>query len=250
MRRLALRLSCCALLLVLAGCAYSAGSGRPEFTGPSGPPITGATQTGAGPTGASAPGAPTDPSFTQEGCPIEDPAACEQATFLANALVLGSGDAVFDLSAPVHLECADLDPDLYAQCDRRNTLDGYLVGNHRGEYFVARAGQQRDALGFFVEAIDDEYSDELGGPEMQILGISTCGPDGPDRSYHVVYTVGLGDPNSTFPGDRFLGTYELVQQRGEWIVGATTFGLYTDWQLVLDDPLAEIACGDVEPWGA
>jgi len=26
-------------------------------------------------------------------------------------------------------------------------------------------------------------------------------------------------------------------------------GLFTDWQLVLDDPLAEIACGDIRPWG-
>ena len=25
-------------------------------------------------------------------------------------------------------------------------------------------------------------------------------------------------------------------------------GLYTDWQLALDDPLTQIACGDIQPW--
>ena len=82
---------------------------------------------------------------------------------------------------------------------------------------------------------------------MQILGVSTCGK-GSDTTYHLVYLVGLGDPTSTLPGARFLGTYELTQEHGSWAIGATYVGLYTDWQLVLDDPLTQIACGDIQPW--
>ena len=83
---------------------------------------------------------------------------------------------------------------------------------------------------------------------LRVLGVSTCG-SGADTSHHVVYLVGLKDPESTLPGDRFLGTYEFVQRDGRWVIGATHFGLLTDWQLVLDEPLEQIACGDVLPWG-
>ena len=63
-----------------------------------------------------------------------------------------------------------------------------------------------------------------------------------------MYLVGLGDPESTLPADRFLGTYELTMEEGEWAVGAVYIGLLTDWELVLDDPLSQIACGDIQPW--
>jgi hypothetical protein len=145
---------------------------------------------------------------------------CEQAAFLANALVLSESDAVFDLSRRVSWSCDELQRELFPQCEDRDRLAGYVIGNHRGEFFVDTPADYRGALGFFVEAVDEEYSDELGGPQMQILGISSCG-EGPGASYHVVYLVGLGDPEST---------------------------LLTDWELVLDDPLSEIACGDIRPW--
>ena len=76
-----------------------------------------------------------------------------------------------------------------------------------------------------------------------------CG-GGDGVSHHLIYLVGLGDPDSTIPGDRFLGTYELVLRNGEWVVGASNLALFTDWQLELDDPLSQIACGDVQPWGS
>jgi len=111
-----------------------------------------------------------------------------------------------------------------------------------------------DSLGCAIGALDGEpihmvraQVDEFGGAQMQVLGVSTCGK-GADTSYHLVYLVGLGDPTSTLPADRFLGTYELTQEDGTWAIGATYVGLYTDWQLVLDDPLTQIACGDIQPW--
>ena len=228
-------------VLLLGSCGY-----QPEINNPG--TATGAT--GQAPSiAAAAPTGPTSTSaaFTEDGCPVEDPAFCRQATFLANALVLSDSGAVFDLSREVTLHCADLDESLYGQCKDESTLRGYIIGSHQGEFFVAPPKRFRDALSFFVEAVDQEYSDELGGPQMQVLGISTCGK-GANTSYHVAYTVALSDPNSTLPGDRFLGTYEFTQEDGDWAIEVAYFALYTDWQLVLDDPLTEIGCGDIQPW--
>jgi hypothetical protein len=224
---------------LFAGCAY-----EPEIE----PPRAAAGDTSAAPPAASTGPVSTTPTFTPDGCPVDDAALCEQAAFLANALTLSDGDAVFDLSRRVAWDCSDLPRERFPQCEDDDRLKGYVVGTHRGEFFVVPAADYRDNLGFFVEAVDDEYYDEFGGPQMRILGVSTCG-QGTDTSYHVVYLVGLGDPDSTLPADRFLGTYELTRQDGAWAIGTAYVGLITDWELVLDDPLTQIACGDIRPWG-
>src|SRR5262245_42402116 len=237
MRRLVLLLLIPALL---AACGY-----QPEIQRPGAP--TGVTAQQPAP--ASAPTGPTSTSaaFGEEGCPVDDADVCRQAAFLANALVLSDADAVFDLARRVTIRCADVDASLFQQCNDESTLTGYAVGDHQGELFVAPPHDFHGFLDFLVESVDEEYSDELGGPQMQILGISTCG-NGQDLSYHLVYTVALSDPNSTLPGDRFLGTYEFTQEDGDWAIGTSYAALYTDWQLALDDPLTEIACGDIQPW--
>jgi hypothetical protein len=227
------------LATLFAACAY-----EPEIRRPGA--ATG--DTAPSPPAASTGPVSTTPTFTPDGCPVNDAAMCEQAAFLANALTLSDADAVFDLSRRVSWDCADLLSDLFPQCEDDDRLDGYVVGNHQDEFFVVPAADYRDTLGFFVEAVDEEYSDEFGGPQMQILGVSTCG-QGADASYHVVYLVGLGDPDSTLPADRFLGSYELTREDGAWAIGAAYVGLLTDWELVLDDPLTQIACGDIQPWG-
>jgi len=226
-----------ALAVSLAACGYQPEIERPgAATGVSSAPAPIAT---TGPIS-------TAPTFTPDGCPVGDPAFCEQAAFLANALVVSDADAVFDLSRRVSMDCAGLERDVFPQCEDKGTLKGYVVGDYRGYLIVTGPVDYRRTLGFFVEAVDDEYSDEFGGAQMQILGVSTCGK-GSDTTYHLVYLVGLGDPTSTLPGARFLGTYELTKD-GSWAIGATYVGLYTDWQLVLDDPLTQIACGDIQPW--
>jgi hypothetical protein len=229
------------LALSLSACGYEPDIDNPgTATGVSGRAPSTVSSAPTGPTSTSA-------AFTEEGCPVDDPAFCRQATFLANALVVSDSGAVYDLSRRVELHCADLDEALYEQCDDESTLNGHIIGSHLGEFFVAPPKQFRDVLMFFVEAVDPEYSDELGGPQMQILGVSTCG-SGRDRSYHVAYTVALADPDSTVPGDRFLGTYEFTQADGDWAIEVVYFALYSDWQLALDDPLTEIGCGDIQPW--
>jgi len=222
----------------LAACGYQPEIERPgaATSGSSAPPPVAST----GPVS-------TTPTFTPDGCPIDDPAFCEKAAFLANALVVSDADAVFDLSRRVTMHCADLERDLFPQCNHADTLKGYVLGDPQGHFSVNTPAHYRNILGFLVEAVDEEYSDEFGGAQMQILGVSTCGK-GADTSYHLVYLVGLGDPDSTLPPDRFLGTYELTQDEGAWAIGTAHVGLFTDWQLVLDDPLTQIACGDIQPW--
>ena len=234
--------------VLLGACAYDPGPIRPGVTGTSG--ITGPTTTASSPspelpTGPSG----TTPTFTMDGCPVDDPAFCEQATYLANALVLGDSDAVLQLFRPQVLDCHDLDESTFPQCADQDRLKGYRIDTHQGESFVQRPGGFRRTLYFFVESVDPEYEDELGGAQMRILGVSTCGK-GDQASYHVVYTVGLNDPESTLPFDRFLGTYGFTEQDATWAIDATSVGLYTDWQLVLDEPLEQIACGHIAPWGA
>jgi hypothetical protein len=222
----------------LAACGY-----QPEIEPPGA--ATGGTS-GPPPVASTGP-VSTTPTFTADGCPVDDPAFCERAAFLANALVLSDADAVYDLSRRVSMDCTDLDREVFPQCEDQGTLEGYVVGDHQGHLFVEDPAGYRRTLRFFVEAVDEEYSDEFGGAHLQVLGVSTCG-NGADTSHHLVYLVGLGDPTSTLPADRFLGTYELTKEDGSWAIGATYVGLYTDWQLVLDDPLAQIACGYIQPW--
>jgi hypothetical protein len=234
------------LALAVAACAYDPGPARPGVTGVSG--ITGPTApTGA--TGSESPeatgGEPV--AFDPDGCPVDDPAFCGRAVALADALTQHDGDAVFRLSLSERFDCAGLDDEIYPQCEDRDVLRGHAVGDYQGHVFYLSDNRYRGYLGFVVEAVDDEFTDEFGGSEPQIVGVSTCG-NGDVISHHLVYLVGLGDPDSTLPGDRFLGTYELVQRNGEWVVGASNLALYTDWQLELDEPLSQIGCGDVQTW--
>lgn len=222
--------------LALAGCAGASG-GLPR-SAPSVAPLSPAPGSSSGQGGTVAVG----------GCPVDEPRFCHEASALANALTQGSSEAVFALSRSARYDCATLDPDVFPQCERRDELRGYAVGTSRGELFVLPADEYRRRLRFFVEAVDEEYSDELGPADMRIIGVSACG-QGEDRSYHLVYTVGLGDPESTFPGARFLGTYELTRRDRGWAIAVAYVGLLTDWELVLDDPLTEIGCGAIQAWG-
>ncbi len=227
-------------LLVLSGCAY-----EPEIVPPGA--ATGEQPSPPAESESPAPEAPVT-RFTVEGCPVDEPAFCEPATNLANALVSGDSEAVFDLSWADRFDCEGLDTEIFPQCDHRASLSGYAIGTHQGEIYYQRANVYRNTLGFFVEAVDEGFTDDLGSSEMRVLGVSSCGA-GSGRSYHVVYLVALADPDNAAFAARFLGTYELVERDGEWVIGITYVGQYTDWQLVMDDPLDEIACGNTQPWG-
>jgi hypothetical protein len=182
-------------------------------------------------------------------CPVDDRRFCQEASALANALTQAGGGAVFTLSRRGRFDCAELDLDRFDQCEAREVLRGYTIATYRGEFSVVPAARYRNLLEFFVEAIDEEYSDEIGGGQMQIVGISACGSGDEDRSYHLVFTAGLDDPDDAFAGTRFLGTYEFTRRDRGWAIAVAHLGLFTDWELLLDDPLSQIACGGIRPWG-
>jgi hypothetical protein len=186
--------------------------------------------------------------FSVGGCPVDEPRFCQEASALANALTQANADAVLTLSRPARFECAELDVEVYPQCEDRVRLRGYTIGTPRGTLSVVTAEEYRDRLGFLVETVDGEYADELGGPGMRILGVSTCG-EGEDRSYHLVYTAALADPAGLRPGTRFLGTYELTRRDRGWAIAAAFFGPLAAWERVLADPLAQIGCGGIRSWG-
>jgi hypothetical protein len=232
-----LRAAAALLALVLAGCA--GGTAAFPRSDPSVAPLS-------PPPGATGGGTEV---VSVGDCPVDDRRFCPEASALANAITQRNSDAVFTLSRPSRFVCSEVDPSTFPQCEGRDALEGFVVADYQGHRFVDPEERYRRNLRFFVEAIDEEYSDELGGPEPRIVGVSMCA-DGGEPSYHLVYTVGLGDPQSTFPGTRFLGTYELTQLDREWAVTVAHFGLFTDWELVLDEPLSQIGCGGILPWGA
>ncbi len=64
-------------------------------------------------------------------------------------------------------------------------------------------------------------------------------PDDPDRrSYHLAFWA--ADEG---------GSLELVRREGEWSIGIVYADSLANWKTVYDDPEAELACGNVQPWG-
>ena len=44
------------------------------------------------------------------------------------------------------------------------------------------------------------------------------------------------------------GSLELVRREGEWSIGIVYADSLANWKTVYDDPEAELACGNVQPW--
>lgn len=192
---------------------------------------------------------PATDTFDVDGCPVEVRRMCQEASALANALTQANVDAVFTLSRPTTVSCADVDPEVYPQCDepRAGELEGFAVAGAEEETFVTPEENYREQLAFMRDGLDPDYTDELGTGGYRIIGLATCEPG---ERYELVYVVGLGDPESTLPADRFLGTIELTEDGRAWASSRITLDILSDWQLYYDDPLAEIGCGPISSWDA
>ena len=202
------------------------------------------------PTASETPDAAAPSTFDAADCPVDEERMCHEAAALAGALTQVNMDAVFTLSRPTTVACADLDPEVYPQCDGNRAparLEGYVTSGAEADTFVAPEEDYRDFLGFMEEGLDEEYSDELGGAGYQIVGLATCEPG---TRYALGYVVGLGDPDSTLPGDRFFGTFELTEEGRGWAISRMSLDILSDWQLYYDDPLADTGCGEFDPWGS
>jgi hypothetical protein len=188
--------------------------------------------------GGSSPPAPTpaETTFAVEACPVDERRFCQEASALANALTQSSVDALLALSR--------------RERHGRGATRGYGIGSARGVVSVVSADEYRAMLERLVQDVDDAYSDEIGGGEPRVLGVSTCeGANPKERSHHLVYTVALGGGTSARSSERFLGTFELTRRNREWAVSVAFLAPLAAWRRVLDDPLGEIGCGDVRPWG-
>jgi predicted small lipoprotein YifL len=234
------------ILAVLASVALAAcGEEREPLTFPSA--AEGRLLT---PTTSETPDAATPATFDVDGCPAPEERMCQEAAALADALTQVDMDAVFTLSRPTIVECADVDPEVFPQCDGTHAPDelgGYVVAGAEPDTFVAPEKGYHHQLDFMDEGLDPEYSDEYGSADYQIVGLATCEPG---KRYALAYLVGLGDPDSTLPGDRFFGTLELTEQDREWAVSLLTLDILSDWQLYYDDPVSDAGCGTFEPWGS
>jgi hypothetical protein len=193
--------------------------------------------------------APDTPAVTlpEEGCPAGVPRMCQEAATAGDALLQANMEAIFTLSRPTSIGCGSVDEERYPQCDGKGdpTLEGFVVSGSDEATFVAPEKNNRRTLNFRVEGLDPEYSDDYGTGEYRILGLATCEPD---VRYQLVYLVGLSDPTSTLPGDRFFGTLELTEQDRGWAISRLTLDILSNWQLHYDDPLTDAGCGKIEPW--
>ena len=198
------------------------------------------------PTPSAAP-APNITTFSPDGCPASEPRMCQEAAAVADALVQTNMDAIFTLSRPTDIACADVDAEIYQQCEGHasRALEGYVVAAAEPATFVAPEANYRRTLRFMEEGLDPTYSDDLGTGEYRIVGLATCEPG---VRYQLVYLVGLGDPTSTLPADRFLGAFELTEQDRGWAISRSALDILSDWQLVFDDPLTDAGCGTIEAW--
>jgi predicted small lipoprotein YifL len=233
-----------ALLGVLAALALVAcGKQRDPLAFPSAP--EGRLLT---PTASETPDATGPATFDPSGCPVDEPKMCAEAATLADALTQLDLHAVKGASQPSTIACADVDPDVYPQCDGKHApqeLEGYVVSGSEPQTFVADEKHYDRELDFMHDGLDEEFSDEYGGADYQIVGLATCDPG---KRYALGYLVGLGDPNSTLPGDRFFGTLELTDEGHGWAVSTLRLDILSDWQLAYDDPLSDAGCGKFEGW--
>ena len=142
-----------------------------------------------------------------------------------SALEAGDVDRLVELSYSDEFRCDELPAELFPDCAPGKVLEGHAFTDGQGEIRILAEARYRAEL------------DRLG--EAAVLGVGTCGPDDPERrSYHLA-----------FEGEDRLGSLELVRREGAWWVGMLLADRESGWKRQLDDPRAELACGNVQPWG-
>jgi len=200
--------------LALAGCGGSEGGAQSEGEPP-------ATETRAG------------QNLTVAGCPIDEAAFCERAAQAGNALIARDVERLVALSRVERFSCTTLPADLFPQCERRPAVQGHSTFDGRFEFLLVG----RKAYSAHVREI-------LRASNLKVRGVGTCGPDIPeDRSYHLSFSADRG-------GEPWLGSLEFVFRGGAWWIGVLYVDTVQAWRKEYADPVEEMACGNVQPWGA
>jgi hypothetical protein len=165
-------------------------------------------------------------AYPAAACPVDDAALCGRAAAAAEALASGDVDGLAELSYADEFRCDELPaPGLFPDCGPGLVLEGHPATGGEAVIRVLPEAEYRSTLAGLAAA--------------EILGVGTCGPADPTRrSYHLAFEA----------GDR-LGSLELVQRDGEWVVGMLFSDTEAGWREQFADPRAELACGNVRAWG-
>ncbi len=176
-------------------------------------------------TGCGGSDAPSE-AYPAAACPVDDAALCGRAAAAADAPAAGDFDRLVELSYADEFRCDELPAaELFPDCAPGLVLDGHPATDGEAEIRVLSEEELRSRLAALGEA--------------DVLGVGTCGPDDPDRrTYHLAIESGAR-----------LGSLELVRREGEWWVGMLFDDTEDGWKRQLGDPRAELACGNVQPWG-
>ena len=158
-------------------------------------------------------------------CPVDDAALCGRAAAAADALAAGDVDRIVELSYADEFRCDQLPAELFPDCKPGRILNGHPATDGEAEIRILTEEAYRSRL--------------TGLGPADVRGVGTCGPDDPERrSYHLAFAA----------GER-LGSIELVRREGRWWVGMLFDDTEEGWKRQFSDPLAELACGNVETWG-
>ena len=202
-----------AFALALAGCGGSQGGTQSEGEPP-------------------APETPAGQSLTVAGCPIDEAAFCERAAQAGNALVARDIERLVGLSRVERFSCTTMPVDLFPQCKSRPAVQGYSTFDGRFEFLLVG----RKAYSSHIREI-------LRATDLEIQGVGTCGPDVPEnRSYHLFFSADRG-------GEPWLGSLEFVFRDGAWWIGVFYVDTVQAWRKEYADPVEEMGCSNVQPWG-
>jgi hypothetical protein len=128
-------------------------------------------------------------------------------------------------------------------------LEGYALSGPDFSVEVVDAARYRAQLDAVMSSLDTSFADDLGGGEVRVVGVGTCGPDVPGRrTYHVAWTAAASE--GAAPAERFLGSFELTFE-DDWRIALWYLGPLAEWEVEQPDPLALAFCeAGRTPWQA
>jgi hypothetical protein len=184
--------------------------------------------------------APTEvPTYDATACPVPDEAFCETAVQVIGALQAGDAARLFELSREGRLVCAELATEYFPGCERRDVLEGYGLSGPDFTVEVVDAVRYRARLEDVVGSLDASFADDLGGGDVRVVGVGTCGPDIPGRrTYHLAWTAAWSEGG---PSERLLGSFELTFE-DDWRIALWYLGPLDEWEAEQPDPLELAFC--------
>jgi hypothetical protein len=204
------------------------------------------------PTATSSPSAgasPSDvPTYEAATCPVPDETFCETAAEVIRALQAGDAARLFELSRADRLVCAEVAAEYSPGCEGDDVLEGHGLSGPDFIVEVVDAARYRARLEDVMGSLDPSFSDDLGGGEVRVVGVGTCGPDIPGRrTYHLAWTAAASEDVSP---QRLLGSFELTFE-DDWRIALWYLGPLDEWEAEQPEPLELAFCeAGRSPWPA